>query len=113
MNPPAHDQPGDAATLATMSTQIVGLKESVDHLRDDLKSQSEMYVRNDVYQTRVIAVDREIVEMRKSDDRLTAALDRAVDRLEAAARERRIPWTAVGSFVVSAAALWLVLTGGA
>lgn len=102
-----------AASLATMSQQIVGLTQTVEHLREDLRAQSETYVRQDVYTTRAEAIDREIVGLRTADEKLGKSIEDAVARVERALDARRVPWTAVGSFVVAVAALWLAVSGGA
>lgn len=109
-------EPADAsiaASIATMSQQIVGLTETVNHLREDLRAERETYVRREVYDTRAVAIDREIKGLQKKDDELGDKIETAVQRVERAIEARRIPWTAVVSALVAVAALWLALTGGA
>ena len=53
-------------STAVLSVKIDNLTQTVEHLRDDLKAQSETYVRKDVYETKIQSLDREIVGIKVS-----------------------------------------------
>ena len=93
--------PTDGAdSNAVLAVKIDNLTQVVEHLRDDLKAQSETYVRKDVYETKSTAVDREIVALKAGVERANTNLSEALQRLEDTANARRIPWTAIGAFAV-------------
>lgn len=108
--PPPEESVTVAAALATMSQQIVGLTQTVDHLREDLRYQSETYARQDVMDARLTGLDREVRDLKTRADKGDERLDEAVAKLDNRAEARRVPWTAVGAVVIAAIGLVITLT---
>lgn len=92
-------------SAAVLSVKIDALTQTVEHLRDDLRMQSETYVRRDVYAEKTTALDREIVALKDADKGHRSDLKDAIKALEDAANSRRIPWTAIAGFVLAAVSL--------
>lgn len=109
MTPPATEEVAVATALATMSQQIVGLTQTVEHLREDLRRESETYARKDVVETRLTGLDREVRDLKAADEKHTKALEDTKKALEDQANARRIPWTATVAAIAAIAALLLPL----
>lgn len=62
--------PTEPDSSAVLSVKIDNLTQVVEHLRDDLKTQSETYVRKDVYDTKTQSLDREIVGIKSQLERM-------------------------------------------
>lgn len=98
-------------TEGVLSERITALKESVDRLHKEL---NDTYVRQDVFDARMQGHDRELMDLKQSDKELKEDIKSSVkdvkdllEKLENSITARRVPWTAIGAFVLAAVSVFV------
>jgi len=94
------------ADTATLTAAIESLRSEMTAQRESYVLRSEWTQRNAQVDERTAGLGREIGTLRTAHAADIAAIRGEMD---AAERARRVPWTAVGSLVIAAASLLIVL----
>jgi len=96
--------------------RLSNIKELIEKLDTTVTSTHDKFVAKEEYTEFKVSRDREIARLHDSVKELAGSIKSEAEarRAEAEARQRdenvrRVPWTAVGSFVVAGAALLITL----
>lgn len=104
------------AAVAVLTSEVKGLRsdfaESRAETRSDMKMMAATYLPRSEFEQWRTATDRELANNKATTEAVRVESRTEVAKIRTETEARRVPWTAVGAFIVGAAGLALTIFQG-